>query len=667
MAASFASLLVQSINKSGLLGASKAAAGGAVAQAKEAARAKLDEHPVAKKTFDIMQDVGHMIKTQYKRGNMATGGQLTPMGALTGGVMGGVMGKAMFGMMGKVGITKMMPNMSKLVKGMLPMPNKLLGKAMGMLGINLSLSTLLRQSQLFTGILGALFQILGGFVDVILAPFMPLFVKVIQMLAAQIPKVREFAQKAYKWLDENVFPFIQQLGDWVWGKIKGVFGVAESFMPTVKEKIVAVWDWAKQFEVAIQLKLMQVWEWFKTHLLPTLQAAFEMFVGFGQTVWEWAKSTLWPAMETVFGTIKGVIEHSLEWLRTEMYPRISAIFNWLVNSVGTFIVDLVVMFVEFFGKIIPMITSIMTQLIDILIGQILRPLWDALEPILKWLVSFWMTNMEWFINAIDTKILPAIADIVDIIWPHVRKVIDAFQRDVMPVIDEAAAHIREFLDALLDVLIPILKFFFKIAFWAFEKYFRLLFKILAIAWKYVIGPIFKILTWLLRLPFRWKSQVVDPVMGVLNHAWEELKFIGRFLGQVPNMLLGLLMKSYGRVFAKIGEMKGGPFDLLGKIAKPFGDAGKWMQNFGEGRMTGYEQLKEDMLRAQRRRAAGPAGEIGYGGGIAVTINNMSSTGIVDDAKNFVVDADEQRKIDNMQDDGWNFGTYSSLDSNLKVA
>ena len=75
-----------------------------------------------------------------------------------------------------------------------------------------------------------------------------------------------------------------------------------------------------------------------------------------------------------------------------------------------------------------------------------------------------------------------------------------------------------------------------------------------------------------------------------------------------------------------------------------------------------------MDRARNRRRANVSAELGYGGtGIAVTINNVSSTGIVDDAKNFVVDADEQKRIDNMQNDGWNFGTYSSLDSNLKVS
>ena len=133
------------------------------------------------------------------------------------------------------------------------------------------------------------------------------------------------------------------------------------------------------------------------------------------------------------------------------------------------------------------------------------------------------------------------------------------------------------------------------------------------------------------------------------------------------MLLGLIMKSYGKLFAKIGEMSGGPFDLLGKIAKPFAGAGKWMQEFGEGRRSGYEQLKEDMLRAQRRRGANVSAELWYGSATAVVnINNVSPQGVIDDSRKFVVDADEDKEIENMQNDKWNFGAYSSMDANIKV-
>ena len=88
---------------------------------------------------------------------------------------------------------------------------QMVSKPMGMAGINLSISSLLRQSQIFTGVMGALFQILGGFIDVILAPFMPILGKVIQMLAGQIPRIRDLAQKGFDWLAVNVFPVMEDI------------------------------------------------------------------------------------------------------------------------------------------------------------------------------------------------------------------------------------------------------------------------------------------------------------------------------------------------------------------------------------------------------------------------------------------------------------------------
>ena len=102
-------------------------------------------------------------------------------------------------------------SVAKSVIGMPKLAKGLLSKGMGILGINIGISALLRQSQIFTSTLGALFQILGGFVDVILAPFMPLFAKIIQMLGDKIPWVAEMAQKGFDWLEGNVFPIIKNL------------------------------------------------------------------------------------------------------------------------------------------------------------------------------------------------------------------------------------------------------------------------------------------------------------------------------------------------------------------------------------------------------------------------------------------------------------------------
>ena len=69
------------------------------------------------------------------------------------------------------------------------------------LGIALSLGNLLKQSQVFTSSLNALFQLVGAFFDILLAPLMPYFAK---WLRRGAPKLLEWAEKMAKWM-ENLF------------------------------------------------------------------------------------------------------------------------------------------------------------------------------------------------------------------------------------------------------------------------------------------------------------------------------------------------------------------------------------------------------------------------------------------------------------------------------
>ena len=63
------------------------------------------------------------------------------------------------------------------------------------LGINIGIASILKQSQIFTGTLGTIFQILGALVDVILAPFLPIIVPAIKSMAENIPQIRAKAEQ----------------------------------------------------------------------------------------------------------------------------------------------------------------------------------------------------------------------------------------------------------------------------------------------------------------------------------------------------------------------------------------------------------------------------------------------------------------------------------------
>jgi len=66
------------------------------------------------------------------------------------------------------------------------------------MGIQMGLAGILKQSQIFTSTIGSLFQIFGAFVDIILAPFVPLFIPAIRWLARKMPTVA-------KWAEGNAF------------------------------------------------------------------------------------------------------------------------------------------------------------------------------------------------------------------------------------------------------------------------------------------------------------------------------------------------------------------------------------------------------------------------------------------------------------------------------
>ena len=60
-------------------------------------------------------------------------------------------------------------------------------------GVQVTMSAMLKQSQIFTGILGSLFSLFGTFIDVILAPFVPAIAKGIRYIASLTPYIRKAA------------------------------------------------------------------------------------------------------------------------------------------------------------------------------------------------------------------------------------------------------------------------------------------------------------------------------------------------------------------------------------------------------------------------------------------------------------------------------------------
>jgi len=84
-------------------------------------------------------------------------------------------------------------------------------KALKTMGIQMGIAGILKQSQIFTSTLGSLFQILGAFVDVMLAPWIPVIVPGLRKLANQVPKMRIAAQKFFEWATGSAWPWIKKI------------------------------------------------------------------------------------------------------------------------------------------------------------------------------------------------------------------------------------------------------------------------------------------------------------------------------------------------------------------------------------------------------------------------------------------------------------------------
>ena len=98
------------------------------------------------------------------------------------------------------------------------------------MGIEVSLKSMLKQSQIFTSYVGSLFQIFGAMVDVMLAPLMPILIPAMQWLASKVPVVADWAQKKIDRLVEILTP--------LWNWLRTVFaGGWESGMEILSQKM----------------------------------------------------------------------------------------------------------------------------------------------------------------------------------------------------------------------------------------------------------------------------------------------------------------------------------------------------------------------------------------------------------------------------------------------
>ena len=195
--------------------------------------------------------------------------------------------------------------------------HKLTSKATG---VSLSMGAMLKQSQLFTGFLGAIFQVIGAMIDAFLAPMMPTLFKLITWMAKGVPKAAAAGQAIADWvgaffraglkeklmmLKDLLVKAITGIANLLWMGVKKWFsivtsgsfwmGILKGYFTVLKTLLTFYFNFAKWYLTTLYIKLPQiVWEKLKEKL-PWLNTVEDFITNFVSNLGEGFKSG-WDAM-----------------------------------------------------------------------------------------------------------------------------------------------------------------------------------------------------------------------------------------------------------------------------------------------------------------------------------------------------------------------------------
>ena len=149
------------------------------------------------------------------------------------------------------------------------------------LGLQFGMSSMLKQSQIFTSFIGVIFQLMGALIDVILAPLIPLFFPVIRRIGAAIPYLQKFMENVAGWARAGlniILGWYNKAKNWVTGKIDEW---NQAWKAGPKEFGTFLWN-------QVWGGLTWVWDKLKNDLGPWL---WDQIKGLGDSVWQWLQTT----------------------------------------------------------------------------------------------------------------------------------------------------------------------------------------------------------------------------------------------------------------------------------------------------------------------------------------------------------------------------------------
>tara|TARA_R110000765_G_scaffold85560_4_gene165001 strand:- start:3980 stop:5863 length:1884 start_codon:yes stop_codon:yes gene_type:complete len=318
--------------------------------------------------------------------------------------------------------------------------SKMGSKGLGMAGISMSLSSLLRMSQVFTGTIGALFQVLGGFIDAILAPFMPYLIGMIGKLGQQIPKVQAFAQRVHDFL-AYIIPKIWTFFSTAFPVIPLVISAISTYYKFLWGLVVKFWDW-----------ISNEGEWWSGPLHPVK--------GFFETVWGYLEDT-WDTLVKVWDYVSALWTRTLKPWLFKKYNQLKALWDTIsdmwTNTVKPYIKqkweELKTKFTEIkdaaiawwkdtgkplFDEAQLIFTDIKTELL-----KLVKPLIDVIKPLLVLGFKFimWFGGVVWNV----------LKGMLSWLWDNIYKPLLTFIKDnLVDFLKPKLEWLAEKLNALVD-------------------------------------------------------------------------------------------------------------------------------------------------------------------------------------------------------------------------
>ena len=221
-------------------------------------------------------------------------------------------------------------NMAGRVSKMGKAGSKMVQTGLKKAGVSFSLASMLKQSQIFTGFLGSLFQILGGFLDVLLAPLIPILMPLLVFLGRMIPIIGKLAQII---LGPVVF-IIELIMKVVYWLLDGIMHVFDKYFDNIIETFTDIVD---RFKTAWgYIKEGKIWEATKEMLgglwdiyMAPVAIIWDTIVGTGADIWEWL---------TGFKLVQDMRDWWNALFAESIKPWIASIWNPIVDGMQ-FIMD----------------------------------------------------------------------------------------------------------------------------------------------------------------------------------------------------------------------------------------------------------------------------------------------------------------------------------------